>query len=316
MRRALVIAGNSFVGRHIQAELRSNSFDVIGTVRCKTPATSSSSSSSSSAICDVTDPANVAQVLRDIQPDCVVQCAGVTSAQDAELARQVHVDGTTNVLNALREHVPEASFVAIGSAAEYGPTPLEHLPLGESFEPRPASVYGETKLAQTRLVEQSAADGMTAYVVRPFNIIGPGLPLTYFAAGLAERLRLLSKSEPEEFEVFNVNATRDFVDVRDVARAIRLLLSHPAEAQGDRPEASDSIVYNVCSNTQTTMLAVASFMGELAGGHKPVGAGEADSRSGISFSQGSFDKLRNRCQWQPEIDWQTSIRDLWNAFID
>jgi GDP-4-dehydro-6-deoxy-D-mannose reductase len=302
MRRALVIAGRSFVGRNICFELNARGFEVFATVR-KSPKLDLTE-----RVCDITDRDCVFRLIRDVAPDHVVQCAGVTDPNQAALAQNVHVDGTSNVLAALREYAPEASFLALGSAAEYGPAPVESLPLDEDYVPQPIGTYGETKLAQTHVVQQAAANCQRAVVLRPFNILGPGLPETYFAAGLASRLRELPPT-PQEFEIFNPHATRDFVDVRDVARAVGLLLEQP-------PEPADSVVFNVCSCTQTTILAVAEFMGQLAGGHRPKPAGHETSRGGISFSQGSFEKLNKHCQWQPEFEWQQSIRDLWAAVTE
>lgn len=300
MQRALVIAGYSFVGRHLAGEFRNSGFDVTITARRVNPG------DQSARACDILDRSSVEHVIRLVRPDVVIQCAGITDPNHEELARQVHIAGTTHVLEAVREYASESVFVALGSAAEYGPASVSALPLNETYEPQPGGTYGETKLAQTKLVERAAAAGQRAYVVRPFNIIGPGLPAFYFAAGLARRLREFGDATPREFDVFNAQATRDFIDVRDVARAVRLLCV-------TRPTPGDSIIYNICTDTQTSLLAVAEFMGNLAGGHWPSPAGQLDSRSGISFSQGSFEKLKRDCDWKPEIDWRTSIRDLWNA---
>ena len=310
MSRVLVIAGQSFVGSHIVDALNTSrpindvdpatQFEVYATTRRATSAASSES------ICDITDRAQVDRIINEIRPDCIVQCAGVITADQPENAQRVHIDGTQNVVHAILDHVPNCLLVALGSAAEYGPAPADALPLDETYTPHPASSYGETKLAQTRIIEQATKDGLAAYVLRPFNIIGPGLPATYFAAGLANRLRAIGNAAATEFDLFNPQATRDFVDVRDVARAVRRLLT-------PRSKPVDSIIYNVCTGLPTPLVDVAKFMGQLAGCHKPKAAGEAKSRGGISVSQGSYQKLHRACGWEPTIGWQTSIEDLWNT---
>jgi NDP-hexose 4-ketoreductase len=302
MPRALVIAGESFVGKYVVAELRNHGFDSLVTTRC------TSQTQPASSICDVTDSTSIDAVVREHQPDVLVNCAGIITADQPELAQRVHVDGTKHVVDAIKQFAPKCALLSLGSAAEYGPADVLDLPLYETYPPEPASSYGGSKLEQTRVVEQAVVDGLTAYVVRPFNIIGPGLPSTYFAAGLASRLLKLDSDQVVEFEVFNPNATRDFVDVRDVARAIRLLLTVQPK--------HDSIVYNICTDRQTSLTEVAELMGDLAGGHRPKPAGEADSRGGISYSQGSYAKLKKYCSWEPKIEWQTSIRDLYRAQED
>src|SRR5437899_1722957 len=74
---------------------------------------------------------------------------------------------------------------------------------------------------------------LRVFTVRPFNVIGPGLPDHYFAAALARRLfQMRSCGEPGPFPVMNLDATRDFVDVRDVADALAGLLSDATPAAG------------------------------------------------------------------------------------
>ena len=116
------------------------------------------------------------------RPDWVIQCAGATHCSDPSELYKLHVDGTRNVLSAVARFVPKAVVILLGSAAEYGPVAPEQLPIQEQQICKPATPFGASKLAQTQLAEAAAEEwGLRVLTVRPFNILGPGLPEHYFA---------------------------------------------------------------------------------------------------------------------------------------
>src|SRR5262249_12810899 len=157
------------------------------------------------------------------------------------------VQGTLNVLSAVARHVPAAPVLVLGSAAEYGPVAPEALPVDEDFPAAPTTFFGTSKLAQTQAARVAAAEGRLRVLgARPFNVIGPGLAAHYFAAAFAERLcQAKTASSPDELAVVNASATRDFIDVRDVAQALVQLLTRAV------PPAGTLALYNVASGLET-----------------------------------------------------------------
>jgi GDP-4-dehydro-6-deoxy-D-mannose reductase len=217
------------------------------------------------------------------------------------------VGGTLNVLKTAAELAPEATIVLFGSAAEYGSVPGEALPVSESQREAPTSFFGASKLAQTRLGLAAAAEwGLRIIVARPFNLIGPGLPDHYLAAALARRLRDEGDRE-EPFAVANGCASRDFVDVRDVAEAVVLF----AEREVARP--GKGCVFNLASGQETTVLEVAEHLCRLAGRRRAVDLGAEPSRSGVSRSCGDARRAR-AVGWVPRIGWKQSLEDLWREW--
>ena len=114
MERALIFAGDSFLGRHLVGALQAAEWEVLSTSRRGSPGF---------IVCDLTDAAQVAEVVKDAGPALVVQCAGATHASDPREMVAVHCAGSLNVLEAIREHAPRAMTVLIGTAAEYGEVP-------------------------------------------------------------------------------------------------------------------------------------------------------------------------------------------------
>lgn len=288
----LVIAGSSFIGRAVCAELRGRGRRVVATTR-RDPG---------EAACDVLDAAGVSAVVERHRPDAIVQCAGVTDAREAGDFYRTHVQGTLNILEAVRRHVPASPVVLIGSAAEYGPVGAEHLPVHEGHPCAPAGFYGASKLAQTHLGQVAAASwGLRVRTARLFNVIGAGLPAQYFLAAIASRLRSLPSGAT--FAVRDLDATRDFVEVRDAATAIVGLLA---------PEIP-SAVYNVASGIETSIREVTTYLGELAGGMTPV---EGELRAGrvtTHRSRGDGSRLRGELGWQPRFAWREGVRACWEA---
>ena len=190
----------------------------------------------------------------------------------------------------------------IGSAAEYGPVGSEHLPVSESHPCAPATFYGASKLAQTHLGQVAASSwGLRVRTARLFNVIGAGLPTQYFLASIAQRLRSLPRGAT--FPVRNLDATRDFVEVRDAATAVVGLL---------RPEIP-SIVYNVASGQETSLREVTGYLGELAGGMTPTEGEPGEERVNTQRSRGDGSLLRETIGWDPRFDWRDGVRACWQS---
>ena len=314
MPKALVIAGTSFIGRCVCDHLSEIGCDVTATSRRSSPA-------EATVFCDLNDSASVGSAIRNVQPDWIVQCAGATSSRDPRELYRTHVDGTLNVLQAAHDLVPDAAICIFGSAAEYGPVPADMLPVTEDTPCQPTTFFGASKLAQTHLAQAAAAtNAQKIVIVRPFNVIGPSLPDFYFAASLARRLlKLKLENAPPgtAFDIFNADATRDFIDVRDVASAVGTLLR---AINSDSPSVVTSgDIFNLATSEETPLIEVASLLGELAGGFTPQPAGEVASRGGINRSAGDAAHLRQLTlpagvdPWLPRVTWHTSISDLWDS---
>lgn len=308
MADVLVFAASSFIGRHLCDAATRAGHRVVGTSR-------QPKASSGHLRCDLTMADSVEETVSQVRPEWIIQCGAATASRDARELYGTHIFGTLNVLQAVAKHAPQTRVLLMGSAAEYGAAPLEWLPLTEDRPAQPASFFGASKLAQTELAQAAAQEMKLKLVsVRPFNVIGPGLPDIYFATSLARRLLAQHKqgtATGTEFEVTNASATRDFVDVRDVATACLKLL---ARAEDQWPNAACEI-FNICTGRETTLMDVATVLGNAAGGLKPIAGGAHASRGGISRSCGSAAKLTAATGWSPQISWQQSLNDLWTELV-
>jgi nucleoside-diphosphate-sugar epimerase len=194
----------------------------------------------------------LASVVRHLRPSVVINCAGRQRGTDDELTA-ANVD-LVNILVEVTGRVG-ARLVHMGSAAEYGdPGPL---PVSETAVCQPLSPYGTTKLAGTQAVTNAYAGGADAVVLRPFNVVGPGLRADGPVSDLVTAVRDLP-SAGGEVTVGNAAMVRDFVTLDFVARAVLAAASRPIAVP----------ILNVCSGRGLALgdlgLALAEQLGTSA----------------------------------------------------
>lgn len=163
--------------------------------------------------------ADIRRLLNGIGPRIIVNCAGRTVGSAAELVvdNALSVARLVDALESLRGRV---RLVHLGSAAEYGRSPTG-VPVRESATAQPLSAYGISKLAATQLLSLAREHGaVDATVLRVFNAIGPQMPPHTLPGAVLPKLLEATASGATSVETGPLDAVRDFVDVRDVARAV------------------------------------------------------------------------------------------------
>jgi nucleoside-diphosphate-sugar epimerase len=194
-------------------------------------------------------PGALTRFLDAVHPGVVVNCAGATRGGARELTRQNTVS-TATVCESLRRSTCDARLVHIGCAAEYGPSQTGSS-TGEAAAPRPGGPYGVSKLAATELV---LASGLDAVVLRVFSPAGPSTPAGSPLGRLADGMRRAMQQGETELRLAGLSVQRDFVDVRDVARAVHA--ASLSAAQG---------VINIGTGRAVRLRDAASVLARVAG---------------------------------------------------
>jgi nucleoside-diphosphate-sugar epimerase len=307
--RVMIIGASGFLGRHVRDRATAAGMDVITAGRSPLPG------SRAHCLLDLTadEPAGLAATLAAQAPDVVVNCAGATGGDIAELAA-ANMTGTASLVRALRRTGRVIRLVHLGSAAEYGPS-VPGTAVAESAPARPAGAYGVTKLAATRLIELGRATGLDAVVLRVFNPVGPGAPATILPGRLVSELRQAA-ADGRDVRLGPLGAVRDFVDARDVADAAVAAVLAPS---------LPAAVINIGSGTGVPVRTLVRELVAISGYDGPVteeaevsGAGRAGrdtAAPGLSWQQADIARARRDLDWQPRRALATSLADLWEECL-
>jgi dTDP-L-rhamnose 4-epimerase len=182
--------------------------------------------------------------------------------------------------------------------------PLEPAPVAEDAPADPRNVYAATKLHQEHLCAAWAREtGAAATALRYHNVYGPRMPRDTPYAGVAARFRsALERGEaPQVLE--DGRQLRDFVHVRDVARANVLALTADPPAPGP---------VNVASGTPRTVGELAAALAAAMGGPAPAITG--GYRLGdVRHVFASVERARAALGFRAEIDFEAGMRELARA---
>ncbi len=295
MTNVLLFGASGFIGRHVRAALAAD------------PRISTVSIVGRSAHDLVHgDPAGLAELVRAIRPGAVVTCVGRLSGTGYEMMA-ANTLTTAALIDAIATAAPGTRLVRLGSAAEYGPVPAGR-PVTEDTPAAPLNGYGLSHLAATRLVEFASADGrVDGIVLRAFNVIGPGMSSEHLLGRAALLLgRAVDRGE-ENVRLGPLDAYRDFVDVRDVARAVlaAVLLPGPPAARLFNVASGSA----VCSRTAVALLATAAgFTGDI---REASWSGSGSSRSAaVPWMQGDIGRAGQVLGWRPEHQLADSMKAL------
>jgi len=194
---------------------------------------------------DLLDRDRVDALVREIQPQWVFHLAALSSPaaswDDPAGTIATNAGLEANLLAALVRQKPMPRVVVVGSADEYGRPVGRARRLDEATPLRPLTPYGVSKVTQDLLALQyHLSHGLAAIRMRPFNHAGPRQAPHFAIAGFAQQIaRIELGKQPPILKVGNLEARRDFTDVRDIVRAYLL-----AAEKGKPGE-----VYNIGSGT-------------------------------------------------------------------
>ncbi len=307
--QTVVITGaGGFVGNYLVDELLASSFaeKIIGL----DTAVDTMPNTIERHVIDITKSESFTAIIRDAQPAWIVHLAAVASIPFAiehpDLTRAINVFGTKNILDVAQEVSPHTKFLIISSADIYGKVghdPLSELPL---FHCHPANPYAQSKFEMEELIERQY-NGQCIRV-RPFPHIGPKQRQGFVVADFASQIAHIESGVQEPvISVGNLEAIRDFTDVRDVVRAYRLLMQVGELGQ----------VYNVASGSGVHIQQVLDILLALA--TVPIHVSQDAARMRPSDNPvmiGSTEKLHTATAWKPAIALQQSLEDIleyWRA---
>jgi GDP-4-dehydro-6-deoxy-D-mannose reductase len=172
----------------------------------------------------------VSDVVAAIAPDCVIHLAAWSdvggSWEQPWTTYELNLQCQLNLLEALRRHGPQARCLIVTSYEVYGLLRPEDLPVHEDVPFRPNSPYGVSKVAQDMMALQYwNSHQLPIMRARSFNHIGPGQSDDFVASAFARQIAEIEAGlRAPVVKVGNLDARRDFTDVRDMVAAYWLVL--------------------------------------------------------------------------------------------
>ena len=315
MTRNLVTGADGFVGQHLVAELLRRGEVVVGAV-LKTPPQLNTLGQDEAervewATVDMRSQKSIANLVRTVRPDKVFHLAGLASArmslEDPVPPFEVNAVGSLLLLEELRKARlntgDDPPVLMSGSAEVYGSASGRFQPLTEDCPIEPLNPYAVSKAAQEMLgMQYHRADGLSVFVTRSFNHLGPGQHPVFVAPQLARSVRRIrDQGGVGSIKVGNTAIRRDFTDVRDVVRAY-IALTESGQPGG---------VYNVCSGRSYSIGQLLEMLVDLADVEVQVETDPNRARPvDVPEMVGSYARLADATGWEPEIDMRQSLSDL------
>lgn len=264
---------------------------------------------------DLTDPRFTANLISKISPDRIYHLAAQAfvpiSWQDPWATLENNIRAQTNLLHAAAQNHSRARILIVASQEEYGRVTPADLPLNENTPLRPDSPYGVSKIAQDYLgLQYFISHQMHIVRVRPFNHIGPRQNDRFVAANFAKQVAEMEAGLREKkLCVGNLDAQRDFTDVRDMVRGYILALERGLAGQvynigSGKPRAIKELVYTY------QRLARVPFEIEF----DPQRMRPSDTP--VSYCDAT--KIKRATGWEPEIPFEQTLQDTldyWRARI-
>lgn len=249
----------------------------------------------------------VESVLGQAQPDLIFHLAAMAvtgrSWQDPAGTLQINVAMQANVLQAVVNLKLACRVVVVGSSEEYGAVSPASLPIDELAPFRPLNPYAVSKVAQDLLgLQYHLSHGVDTVRVRPFNHIGPRQSLGFVVPDFASQVaRIEAGLQEPVMLVGNLDAQRDFTDVRDVVRGYHLLALKGISGE----------VYNIGSGQAHAIREVLDHF--LRSSRAPIRVDADPDRmrpSDIPRVVCDYGKLRTLTGWKPAIAFKQSLIDV------
>jgi GDP-4-dehydro-6-deoxy-D-mannose reductase len=261
--------------------------------------------------CDITDLAQIREVLSQCRPRFIYHLAGFSSVgrsfADPLLSFRQNIIGTQNLLESVRQLSLKPKTLIVSSAEIYGQVPKESQPIKENQPLQPISPYGVSKAISDLLSHQYFLHYQLPVIrVRAFNHIGPrqsaGFVIPDFLSQVA-RIHL-GLQEPT-LRVGNLQVKRDFTDVRDMVRGYHLLLQKGKPGE----------IYHLSSSKAYSLKEVLRIILRFTPIKIKISANPTWRPTDIPLLIGNSSKARRLTGWRPTIALEKSLEDAFGYWL-
>jgi GDP-4-dehydro-6-deoxy-D-mannose reductase len=265
---------------------------------------------------DLRDGDVVHRLIRHERPDVVVHMAAQasvpTSWQKPWETYQDNIQSQLNLFEAINTANLTPRIIVVSSNEVYGRAEsAQELPYKETHSLRPNNPYAVSKVTQDMMALQyRLSHKLDVVVARPFNHVGPNQSSKFVVADFANQIAQIEQGLREPvMRLGNMEAQRDFTDVRDVARAYLALIKGANSGQ----------IYNVCSGVPRSIQSILNTLFTLS----PVRIKQETDpnkfrKIDTPVSYGDATKLRQDTGWEPVIPFEQTLSetlDYWREQV-
>lgn len=307
-RRILVTGAAGFVGRHVIEALATLDTEAMLGVGRRMAAPLPNGTRFLSV--DLNDRESLAACIKNFQPTHVLHLAaqasvGQATNRAAETWR-INVSGLINLADVVLRELKSATFIYISSSEVYGRAFLSGEPLTETTIPEPMNVYARTKYVGEKLLEDIfGRTDIKLITLRPFNHIGKGQDERFVVSAFAHQIaRIETDAMPPKLFVGNLSSYREFLDVRDVARAYVRVVEISDNLEPD-------IILNVAGGMRRTIADVIEDLRLLAKVPFEIIVDPSRVRPlEIPVALGNADRINSLTGWKPQFSWPETLSEI------
>jgi GDP-4-dehydro-6-deoxy-D-mannose reductase len=310
MKKVLITGITGFAGSHLAELLLSRkNYRVFGTARPRSNTENISAIKGKITLfsADILDSHSIYELVKKVKPEYIFHLAAQSyvpaSWTSPANTIEININGTVHLFEAVRKLDLNPIIQIACSSEEYGLVKKSELPVNEDNPFRPLSPYAVSKVGMDLLGYQYFKSyGMKIIRTRAFNHTGPRRTETFVCSTFAKQIVEIEKGiRKPVIKVGNLEAKRDFTDVRDVVKAYLLTVQkcRPGEA------------YIIASGKARKISDILDLLIKLAGVKVKI---EKDSErmrpSDVPILQGNSHKFKKQTGWEPKIPFRKTLKDI------
>jgi GDP-4-dehydro-6-deoxy-D-mannose reductase len=310
-KRALITGITGFAGSHLAELLLKEKVEVHGVQRWRSKSDNIDLIRDKIHVheADLLDAHSIYTVIDEVKPDYIFHLAAQSYVQSSWASPantlEVNITGSVNLFEAVKKSGLNTPVQIACSSEEYGKVLPNELPIKETNPLRPLSPYAVSKLAMDYLGYQyHESYGLKIIRTRGFNHTGPRRGDVFAESTFAKQIAEIELGRKQPYVlVGNLDAIRDYTDVRDMVRAYYLAVQ---KCEGGE-------AYNIATGSGWKIKDVLNLL--LSMSKVKIEIKEDPERmrpSDVEVLIGDSQKFRKTTQWKPEIPFEKTMEDLLN----